>query len=223
MPTVVIGGTGLLGCELKHLDSSLICVGSDHDVFEFTKLRDLLDSIVPTSIIHCAAIKSEKVDENPVKAININIIGTANLAKYCIEKSIRLVYISTDYVYPGIAGNYLESDPVLPHNKYAWTKLAGEAPVMLVPDHLIIRTSFGASEFPYKKAYHNLFVSKDYVDVIAPMVLKASLSGMQGVVNIGTDRKSLLDYASSRNKVDIASIPFQKDFSLNTDKFHSIT
>lgn len=176
----------------------------------------------PSTIIHCAAIKSEKVDEDPIKAINVNIIGTSNLAKYCIHHNVRLVYISTDYVYPGTTGNYKETDPVLPQNKYAWTKLAGEAAAMLVEDHLIVRTSFGDPVFPYPKAFDNLFVSKDYVDVIAPMIFTLSLSSQKGIINIGTERKSLLEYASRRNSVERSSVQVPKDFSLNTDKLLSI-
>jgi len=121
--TVVIGGTGILGKTLKEIDSDLICLNSEYDIFQFDKLKNKLDSINPKLIINCAAIKSERVIENPVESINVNIIGSCNLSKYCIENLIRLVYISTDYVYSGLDGNYSEHDEILPSNLYAWTKL----------------------------------------------------------------------------------------------------
>ena len=222
MSIVVTGGSGLLGKELYNINNDLICLNSEFDVFEFKKLRDLLDQSDVSIIIHCAALKTEGVDKSPIHAINVNIIGSANLSKYCIENKIRLVYISTDYVYPGKDGNYKESDYLYPHNKYSWTKLAGEASTLLVDNHLIIRTSFGESIFPYEQAYDNLFTSKDYVDIIAPMILKASLSKETGVINIGTDRKSLFEYANYRNDIDSSSLNNQKDFSLNTDKFKNL-
>jgi dTDP-4-dehydrorhamnose reductase len=220
MSTIVIGGTGILGRELKRVDPSLICLDSKYDVFTFDKLKHELKTRPTKVIIHCAAIKSEKVDLDPVHSMNVNIVGTCNLTRYCIENGVRLVYISTDYVYPGVNGDYKEIDPVLPANKYASTKLAGESAASLVNDHLIIRTSFGESKFPYPKAYDNLFVSKDYVDIIAPMILSLSLSAEKGIINVGTERKSLFEYASKRNVVERSSLPQAKDFSLNVDKFN---
>jgi dTDP-4-dehydrorhamnose reductase len=190
MKIFIIGGTGILGKELKRLQPDATCTGSEHDIFRFESLKDLLDSEDPDIIVNCSAIKSEKVVADPLRSIDVNIIGSSNISKYCIEKGKRLAYISTDYVYPGETGRYSESDPLLPANSYAWTKLAGEAPVRLVENHLIIRTSFG-DRFEHERAYKNLYTGKDYVDVIAPMILDAIKSEFVGVVNIGTERKSV--------------------------------
>lgn len=219
MKILIIGGTGILGKELSKLDNNMICVGSEYDIYEFSKLETLLDNMEPDLIINCAAIKSGNVLDYPVKSININIIGSCNLSKYCIEKNRRLVYISTDYVYPGINGNYKETDPVLPNNEYSWTKLAGECPVKLVKNHLIIRTSFGENIFPYKEAYDNLIVSKDYVDIIAPKILNAAKSTIVGILNIGTEFKTMFEYASKRNIVEKKSTENGRNFSLNTQKY----
>jgi len=219
MSIVVTGGSGLLGRELYNINNDLICLNSEFDVFEFKKLRDLLDQSDVSIIIHCAALKTEDVEKYPSKSIDINVIGTCNLSKYCIEKSIRLVYISTDYVYPG-TGDHKEDDNLQPQNKYAWTKLGGESVVKLVNNHLIIRTSFGESKFPYERAYDNLFTSKDYVDIIAPMILSASLSDVTGILNIGTNKKSLYQYANVRNDIMSSSLPISKDFSLNLNKYN---
>lgn len=223
MKIVVVGGTGILGTELKKIDDTLICIGSEYDIFSFDKLSNFLDEIDPDIILNCAAIKSGQVDKDPIDSININIIGSSNLSKYCIIKNKRLVYISTDYVYAGITGNYSETDEVLPQNKYAWTKLAGEVPVLLVSDHLIIRTSFGETVFPYKQAYDNLFTSKDYVDIIAPMILDVTKSDVTGIINIGTSRKSLFEFANKRNDIPPSSLETTKDFSLNTKKYKKYT
>jgi dTDP-4-dehydrorhamnose reductase len=220
--TVVIGGTGILGKTLKEIDSDLICLNSEYDIFQFDKLKNKLDSINPKLIINCAAIKSERVIENPVESINVNIIGSCNLSKYCIENLIRLVYISTDYVYSGLDGNYSEHDEILPSNLYAWTKLGGESCVKLVPNHLIIRTSFGETKFPYDIAFDNLITSKDYVDIIAPMILKASNSIFVGTMNIGTEPKSIYEYASKRNQVNKGSLISPKNYSLNTKEYEKL-
>ena len=56
-------------------------------------------------------------------SIDNNIIGTCNLVKVCKKLKIKLVYLSTSYVYPGSKGNYKETSPLLPYNNYAWSKL----------------------------------------------------------------------------------------------------
>lgn len=216
---VIVGGTGLLGNELKRLDDKLFCVGSEYDIFSFSRLEVYLDIINPSIIINCAAILSFHVDEKPIESIDVNIIGAANVAKYCIKNNKRLVYISTDYIYPGETGNYKETDDVQPYNNYAWTKIAGEAATKQVSDHLIIRTSFGAEKFPYPVAYDNLFTSRDYVDNIAPMILNVAKSSLTGIINIGARRKSIAEFANERNVVKVTSIPKTKDFSFNTEKY----
>lgn len=223
MKIVIIGKKGLLSKELQKLDLNIKGLSSND--FDITKedIKSKLKSLNPDIIIHSAAItNSYDVDSNPILAIKTNIIGTAFLSEYCLENNKRLVYISTDYVYPGINGNYKEIDPILPNNNYAWTKLGGECSVKLVTNHLIIRTSFGANKFPYSQAWVNQIVSKDYVDIISPMILKATRSNITGILNIGTDSKTIFEYASKRNDV----LPIKKsttnNFSLNTDKYEQL-
>ena len=59
------------------------------------------------------------------KSINLNIIGTCNLVAACSEKKIKIIYFSTQYVYPGKKGNYKETDSLLPTMNYGWSKLGG--------------------------------------------------------------------------------------------------
>ena len=223
MKTIVLGGTGLLGSELKKLDRDLVCLGkSDCDISNIYHLSDLFTIKEFDTVILAAA----ELTKAPIfELITTNIISSSNVAKACLLAKKRLVYISSDYVYPGTSGNYKEIDPVLPVNNYAWSKLGGECAVRMVPNHLIIRTSFGASDFPHDTAYNNLWTSKDYVDVIAPMILEASKSNLTGIINIGTEKKSMLDYARKRNP-DITGKALTdnsspRDSSLNLTKWKS--
>ena len=223
MKTIVLGGTGLLGSELKKLDRDLVCLGkSDCDISNIYHLSDLFTIKEFDTVILAAA----ELTKAPIfELITTNIISSSNVAKACLLANKRLVYISSDYVYPGTSGNYKETDPILPVNNYAWSKLGGECAVRMVPNHLIIRTSFGASDFPHDTAYNNLWTSKDYVDVIAPMILEASKSNLTGIINIGTEKKTMLNYAIRRNP-DITGKPLTdnsspKDSSLNLSKWKS--
>lgn len=213
---VVLGGTGLLGRELYKLDNSICCTNRKVDITDYKTLSEFLDSINPDIIINAAAITdSIAVSEDVLPAIEVNIIGASNVAKYCIKHKKRLVYISTDYVYTG-NGNHKESDALYPHNDYAWTKLGGECSSRLVEDHCIVRTSFGSSKFPYTGGYTNLYTSKQYVDLVAPKILKVTNSQFKGVINIGGEKKSLYRYAQERNTVNKIQLPISYDFSLNT-------
>ena len=213
----------MLGTELKKLDQDLVCLGSSHcDITEEYNLVHTFQSYSFDTVILAAA---ELTTAPNLAFITTNIIGASNVARACLIAGKRLVYISSDYVYSGTSGNYKESDPVLPVNNYAWSKLGGECAVRMVENHLIIRTSFGAFNFPHEHAYNNLWTSKDYVDVIAPMILEASKSDLSGIINIGTEKKTMLDYARRRNP-DIKGKPLTddsspRDSSLNLTKWKS--
>lgn len=217
---LVLGGTGLLGTELKKIDPELICL--PRRACEIRNINDISAVIFeyePDMIILAAAYLNTN---NAFDLIRTNIQGTANVSLECLHQGIRLVYISSDYVYPSTKGNYKETDDLQPFNNYAWSKLGGECSVRMVQNHLIIRTSFGASEFPYPEAYNNKCTSKDYVDVIAPMILEAAKSDMTGIINIGTESKTMFDYAIKRNKVKgkpLTDNSSPRDSSLNLDKW----
>jgi len=220
MKIAITGKTGILSQELQKLLPDIIVLDSHNYNITDSNIYEKILLINPDIIIHAGAItNSIEIKNNPLPAIKTNIIGTANIAMYCAHQNKRLVYISTDYVYEGNNGNYKETDPVLPYNEYAWTKLGGECSVKLVSNHLIIRTSFGSTKFPYDKAWVNQIVSKDYVDIIAPMILKATQSNIIGILNIGTEPKNLYEYAKKRNTVNPTYRSNNKNFTLNTKKY----
>lgn len=227
MGIVITGGSGLLGTELLKINSEIVApTHSEVNVTDYPSLLNYLSDNKPDILIHAAAIIDNRIlEKEPNKAILTNIIGTANVAMACNILKIRLVYISTDYVYDGEHGNCKETDPLKPFNFYAWTKIGGEASVNSVKNHLIIRTSFGANNFAYTSAFVDKWASKDYVDVIAPMIYDAAVSPITGVLNIGTERKTLFDYASRRNEnvkpVKLSETNFftPYDTSLNLQKW----
>ena len=228
MTTLLLGGSGILGSELRKLDSNLLCpTHSQLDITNYESLHEYLYINRPDVVINAVAITDNRVvEKKPIPAIKTNIIGASNVAMLCYELGIRLVYISTDYVYSdGSHGNYKEIDCIDPFNLYAKTKLAGEIATSAVKNHLIIRTSFGANTFDYKEAFIDKWTSKDYVDVIAPLILEATLSPLTGVLNIGTERKTLYDYAVRRNpnvigvKLEDTNFITPQDTSLNLQKW----
>ena len=80
-------------------------------------------------MVHCAAERApDKVDTNPDGARSLNVAATQHIAQACAARNIFLLYISTDYVFPGRQGEapYLASAKPEPTNLYGELKLAGE-------------------------------------------------------------------------------------------------
>lgn len=230
MKILLFGGSGNLGKELLKINPGIIAPTREEcDITLPWQAHNIIERIRPDIVINSAAETSSiKVDNNPAQAIKTNIIASGDIAMSCMIHNMRLIYISTDYIYKGDRGNYMETDEILPFNNYAWTKLGGECSTRMVKDHLIIRTSFGKSEFEHPFAYDDKIVSKDYVDIIAPMIYEALISNLIGVINIATEPKTIYEYAKKRNpnvhpisiiKNTIFNTP--KDTSLNLDKWNN--
>jgi len=224
---LLTGGSGLLGTELQKLDADLLAPShTELDICDAAAVAGYVAAHLPDVILHAAAITNNRdIEADPATALEVNIKGTVNLAQACLGTRIRLVFLSTDYVYKGDNGNYVESDELLPSNLYAWTKLAGEVAVRAVPNHLIIRTSFGSSTFDYPAAFADKWSSKEYVDVAAPKILRSAIGPITGVLNIGGPRRTIYEYAKERNP-DVKKIERQQsahdspaDTSLNLDKW----
>jgi dTDP-4-dehydrorhamnose reductase len=159
------GGSGLLGSEFRKIRPDIDYPSSNQfDVTDYEQMKKYVQLRGCDLIIHAAAFTSPPlIEKNPLKALEVNIVGTSNVVKLCMEFNILLIYISTDYVFKGDKGNYKEADPVYPVNKYAWSKLGGECAVRMYDKSLIIRTTFGPNVFPYPKAFVDQWTSRENV------------------------------------------------------------
>jgi dTDP-4-dehydrorhamnose reductase len=225
------GGSGLLGREIqKLLPDAHFPESMQFDITNFDQMKNFLRKLSIELIVHAAAFTSPpRIDNDPEKAIQINIIGTANIVKLCMQYHLKLIYISTDYVFNGDKGHYKEDDPVFPVNKYAWSKLGGECAVQLYENALIVRTSFGPDAFPYDKAFADQWTSRECVGKIAKKIVSLLDMDIKGILHIGGNRKTVLEYARElsgdklikplyRNKVDF-KVP--KDTSLDCSRYNS--
>lgn len=228
---IFTGGSGLLGGEFQLLLPDIHYPSTaDFDVTNYEQMNNYLDEKNIKMIVHAAAFTSPpRIEQDPIKAIEINIIGTANLVKICAAQKIKLIYISTDYVFKGDKGNYLEDDSVYPVNKYAWSKLGGECAVRLYDNSLIIRTTFGPNIFPFEKAFIDQWTSRESVSNIAKKISMILLSDMTGTVHVGGNKKTVFEYAKSLDEskeimpLSTTEINFKvpHDTSLNCNKFNS--
>jgi len=233
--TLFTGGSGLLGKTMQEVfdggalfpTSKVFNVTEFHSMYEFLNKLEREETSVST-LVHMAALTSPpKVEENSMLALETNIIGTANVVKLCHDRGIRLVYISTDYVFSGENAPYSEDDPVCPVNKYAVSKLGGECAVRLYDKHAIIRLSFGQNEFPYPAAYVDQWTSRLPVKEIVPKIIRIIKSDFLGTIHIGSKPRTVYDYAKSISpdkeikeiSIKDSKTKIPRDTSLNTTKF----
>jgi dTDP-4-dehydrorhamnose reductase len=113
------------------------------DLGRMDEVRMAIERICPDVLLHAAAIADIDFCENhPDMAQAINIDLTAAVAEACRNCRCRLLHISTDNVFDGDRGGYVEEDRPSPINAYARTKAAAEKIVVdLVPDSLIARVA----------------------------------------------------------------------------------
>ena len=226
------GGRGLLGSEFKKILPDIDYPSkTEFDVTNFEQMDRYLGGREWSVIVHAAAFTSPpRIDQDPLRAIDINIIGTANVVKLCMKYGLKLIYLCTDYVFKGDRGNYSEDDPVFPVNKYAWSKLGGECAVRLYENSIIIRTTFGPNEFPFEKAFVDQWTSRESVSTTARMIAKLLDTDFKGTVHVGGKRKTVFEYARSldQNKevkeLSIHEINFKvpADTSMNCELYNGL-
>ena len=135
---IFTGGSGRFGKVFKkfNLNKKNIYYPSSQsfDITNLKKMEKFIRKIKPKFIIHAAAISRplDLHEKNIQKSVSTNIIGTANIVNLCHKHKIKLIYFSTNYVYPSKKGNYKEHHPVLPFNNYAWSKLGGECAAQML-------------------------------------------------------------------------------------------
>jgi dTDP-4-dehydrorhamnose reductase len=147
--TVVTLGSGQIGRALheeftlkKRTDCTLL--GHDEaDVTDIETLSDRLEELKPTLIFHTSAFtKVNECERNPGLAFAVNARGTGNVVELAEGLNARVVYFSTDYVFPGkLVGEYSEDDPPQPLNVYGQSKLMGEQIAGDYEGSIIIRTA----------------------------------------------------------------------------------
>lgn len=140
MRILLTGAQGLLGSKLmdlaKEKDSVVIPTGlgdSDLpgyiplDITDHQAVEELIEAIRPDAIINAAALTHvDACETQREKAYAVNTMAVRNLGWIARDMNIRIIHLSTDFVFDGTQGPYDESGPVNPLNYYGYTKLEGE-------------------------------------------------------------------------------------------------
>ena len=224
---VITGGTGRFASALKKVKTKykLIYPSSKKlNITNINSIKNFLTKIKPRVIIHMAGLSRPMIqhEKKISESIKLNIIGTSNLVSVCSELKIKIIYVSTSYIYPKEKKMHKETDPLLPWNNYGWSKLGGECAVQMYKNSLIVRACVSEKPFLHKKAFNNVRASFLYHDQAAEIIFK--LINKKGIINLGGRPQTIFRFAKKTNqkvkKINMTSGILPLDFTLNLNKLN---
>jgi len=211
MKTVILGN-GLLGSSLHKLTGWDILSRSQDD-FDITKpelyskfLLEYFEGSIITAkygtVVNCIA-NTDTYSKSRQDHWSTNYKAVAELVDFCNLYGIKLVHISSDYVYSNSVENASEEDiPVHGRNWYSYTKVLADAYIELKSEsYLVCRGTHKPSPFPYSKAWINQVGNFDYVDTISTYIVALIRKEATGTYNVGTELKTVYSLASKTSSV----------------------
>lgn len=177
MKVLVTGANGQLGYDVvKELQKQNIeCYGAtrqDFDIVDFEATKKFITNYMPDAVIHCAAYTAvDKAEDEQGLCYLVNASATENIAEICKKINVKMLYISTDYVFDGTKDDFYEvDDKPNPINVYGKTKLLGEQAVQKILDkYFIVRISwvFGEHGNNFVKTMLRLGKERKEISVVA--------------------------------------------------------
>ncbi len=213
-------------------------------VESFDSIINAIKIVKPQLIVNCiGVIKQRSAAKDPITSITINSLFPHRLLQLCQAADIRLIHISTDCVFSGRQGNYLETDIPDAEDLYGRTKLLGEPNT---PGCLTIRTSIIGRELEsshgliewflsqekqkikgYKKAIFSGFTTLALAEILSKIVTDfPQLSGLYHVASYPISKYDLLNLVKQTYGLNIeidADEMIKCDRSLNSEKFREAT
>lgn len=233
MKVLVLGVTGMLGNAMFRVlseDSDLVVHGtarSEHarqyfsnelsnrlvigvDVENNDSLVKSFATVRPDVVINCVGLVKQLADANdPLQAVPINTLLPHRLAALCQATRARLVHISTDCVFSGSKGNYLESDFPDAYDLYGRSKLLGEVDY---PHAITLRTSIIGHELTGHRSLVGWFLAQHKT---VRGFTKAVFSGLPTVELARVVRDVVLSRPELRGLYHVAAKPINKFDLLN--------
>ena len=176
MKVLVTGVKGQLGFDVvNELEKrGHVAVGTDvhnMDITDKAQVEAVIKEANPDAVIHCAAYTAVDLAEDNIDLCRrINADGTRNIAEVCKELDIKMIYISTDYVFDGEGTHFWQPDDERnPLNVYGQTKYEGELAVeTILEKYYIVRIAwvFGVNGKNFIKTMLNLGKTRDHLTVV---------------------------------------------------------
>ena len=150
----VTGAGGLIGSHVakaasRHFPQSRVIALArpQLELTDFAAVERRFGDEKPSLIIHCAAMsRSPNCQANPALARKVNVDATAHLASLAARS--EFIFFSSDLVFDGVKGNYVETDSPNPLSIYGETKVAAEEIVLKNPNHVVLRVALNAGTSP---------------------------------------------------------------------------
>lgn len=226
---LVTGAGGMLGQAVasaaeKSSDQTLALGRDKLDITDAAAVTAAIDQFEPDAVINCAAWTNvDGAETEEAAATEINGAGAANVAASCAASGVRLVHVSTDYVFDGAATEpYLESGPVNPQSAYGRSKLAGEKAIEAAGgNYAIVRTAwlFGAGGSNFVGTMLRLGGEREQIEVVtdqigcptwtghlAPALIACAAAEQTGIFHaVGGGRCSWFELASET--ISLAGLP----------------
>ena len=267
MKILILGGSGMLGHRLwmdlsKQHETWVTIRGNPSefpdvpefprqfirtnvDALYFDQVTRAMASIQPDLVINCVGLIKQMghLARDPLFSITLNAMLPHRISMLCRVAKIRMIHISTDCVFSGNKGNYLESDNADAEDLYGRTKFLGE---VAYPHCVTLRTSIIGRELKnklgliewflaqtgtikgYKRAIFTGFTTDEIARIISNYVIpNPKLSGVYQVSSDPISKYDLLNLAKTAyGRTDINIQPdedFFCDRSLNSQRFRDMT
>ena len=150
--TWITGAGGLIGSHLIRSAppgplQAVALTRATLDLCDFAAVQEAFQRDRPEVIVHCAALsKTPDCVRDPALAFRVNVEATKNLAT--LASGSHFIFFSSDLVFDGRQGAYMESDRVNPLSIYGETKAEAEKFVLENPNHAVVRTSLNGGHSP---------------------------------------------------------------------------
>jgi dTDP-4-dehydrorhamnose reductase len=261
MKILILGSSGMIGRTMFHVlaqRSEWQVYGSvrskvfegpapgpvvtEIDLTNHDSLERIFGQIRPNVVVNCAGLTKHLPEGNtPISALTMNALLPHRLAQLCEIVKARLIHVSTDCVFSGAVGNYMERDATDASDVYGRTKALGE---VIANNALTLRTStigheygtrFGLLEWflgqskcnGFRHAIFSGLPSVEFARVVRDIVIPdVSLTGLYHVGGSPIDKLTLLQEIARIYKKEVEIIvdeKFRINRSLNTDKFAAAT
>lgn len=210
---LVLGYSGQLASSLRDVINDAIFASRTGpvkiDLLNTNTVFDRLSSVNPDLIINAAGFTSvDRCETEKENAYIVNGLSVREITRYCRQRKVPLIHISTDYVFDGIDGNYAEESIPNPVNFYGLSKLVGDTFALSYDNSIVIRTSgvFGSSKnFPVfvlerLRKNEKVLVIEGYYSPIFSGLLGKTVQQLikldyRGIINVAGERISRMGFA----------------------------
>jgi len=202
-----VWGTRRSSASAPHLSPAMQARVLDGvDVLRETALSEVMQQVSPDVVINCVGlVKQLQAADDPLEVLPINAMLPHRLAKHCARTDARLIHVSTDCIFSGSKGGYIESDMSDATDLYGKSKFIGE--LHTLPHVITLRTSLIGHELNSAHSLVNWFLSQSGV---VKGYSRAIFSGLPTVELATVIRDYILPNTALQGLYHVATSPISK-------------